>query len=82
MLHPGREEFFRDLPQLAYHLEMPTGSFSVFPLYCLARAAHEAGYKVILTGDGSDELFAGYARNEFLQGEWPTNDDPPPCQDS
>ena len=82
VLHPGREEFFRDLPQLAYHLEMPTGSFSVFPLYCLARAAHEAGYKVILTGDGSDELFAGYARNEFLQGEWPTNDDPPPCQDS
>jgi asparagine synthase (glutamine-hydrolysing) len=59
----------RDLADLAYHLEMPTGSFSVFPLYCLARAAHDAGYKVVLTGDGSDELFAGYARNEFLQGE-------------
>jgi asparagine synthase (glutamine-hydrolysing) len=66
IIYPKREEFFRDLPALAYHLEMPTGSFSVFPLYCLARAAREAGYKVILSGEGSDELFAGYARNEFL----------------
>ena len=38
---------------MAYHLEMPTGSFSVFPLYCLAKASHEAGYKVILSGEGS-----------------------------
>jgi asparagine synthase (glutamine-hydrolysing) len=67
LLHPTREEFLRDLPDLARHLEMPTGSFSVFPLYCLARAAHRAGYKVVLTGDGSDELFGGYARSEFLQ---------------
>lgn len=66
MVRPTREEFLRDLPSLAYHLEMPTGSFSVFPLYCLARACREAGYKVVLSGEGSDELFCGYARNEFL----------------
>jgi asparagine synthase (glutamine-hydrolysing) len=63
---PTREEFLRDLPELAYHLEIPTGSFSVFPLYRLAAACHDAGYKVVLSGEGSDELFAGYARNEFL----------------
>lgn len=63
---PTREEFLRDLPDLAYHLEIPTGSFSVFPLYRLAAACRAAGYKVVLSGEGSDELFAGYARNEFL----------------
>ena len=63
---PTKDQFLNDLSSLAYHLEMPTGSFSVFPLFCLARACHEAGYKVILSGEGSDELFAGYARNEFL----------------
>ena len=66
VVRPTREEFLRDLPKLAYHLEIPTGSFSVFPLYRLAAACHEAGYKVILSGEGSDELFAGYARNGFL----------------
>jgi asparagine synthase (glutamine-hydrolysing) len=74
VLHPTRAEFVHDLPDLAYHLEMPTGSFSVFPLYCLARAAHETGYKVVLTGDGSDELFGGYARTEFLLADEATAD--------
>ena len=76
VVRPTKEEFIRDLPKLAYHLEIPTGSFSVFPLYRLAKAVSEAGYKVVLSGEGSDELFAGYARNEFLL--WPTfsHDDP------
>lgn len=66
VVRPTREQFLEDLPRLAYHLEMPTGSFSVFPLYRLAAAAREGGYKVVLSGEGSDELFAGYARSEFL----------------
>lgn len=66
VIRPTREEFFQDLPALAYHLEMPTGSFSVFPLYRMGAACAARGYKVTLTGEGSDELFAGYARNEFL----------------
>jgi asparagine synthase (glutamine-hydrolysing) len=66
IVRPNKAEFLHDLPALAYHLEMPTGSFSVFPLYRLAKAVHDAGYKVVLSGEGSDELFAGYVRNEFL----------------
>jgi asparagine synthase (glutamine-hydrolysing) len=66
VVQPTRQEFLDDLPSLAYHLEMPTGSFSVFPLYRLSRAARLGGYKVVLSGEGSDELFGGYARNEFL----------------
>ncbi len=66
VVRPTKEEFLCDLPKLAYHLEMPTGSFSAFPLYCLSRAARTDGYKAVLSGEGSDELFCGYARNEFL----------------
>jgi len=68
-VRPTRAEFLHDLPRMSRHLEMPTGSFSVFPLYRLAKACAEQGYKVVLTGEGSDELFAGYARNELLLGE-------------
>ena len=66
VITPTREEFFSVLSDLALHLEIPTGSFSVFPLYALSRHAAKAGFKVILTGEGSDELFTGYVRNELL----------------
>lgn len=66
VVRPTREQFMQDLPTLAWHLEQPTGSFSVFPLYRLAKAAREAGFKVTLSGEGSDELFGGYVRNELL----------------
>ena len=69
IVRPTREQFLHDLSAMAYHLEMPTGSFSVFPLYRLAQACHEAGYKVVLSGEGADELFAGYVRNELLMGD-------------
>lgn len=66
IVRPTREQFLHDLPAMAYHLELPTGSFSVFPLYRLAQACQEAGYKVVLSGEGADELFGGYVRNELL----------------
>lgn len=28
--------------------------------YCMSRRVHECGYKVVVTGEGSDELFGGY----------------------
>lgn len=71
VIRPTREQFLTDLPALAYHLETPTGSFSVFPLYRLAKACHDRGYKVVLSGEGSDELFAGYVRNELLLDDQP-----------
>jgi asparagine synthase (glutamine-hydrolysing) len=69
VVSPTRDEFFQDLSTLSYHLEMPTGSFSVFPLYRLAKACHDRGYKAVLSGEGSDELFGGYVRNEHLVNE-------------
>jgi asparagine synthase (glutamine-hydrolysing) len=58
---PTREDFERHLDDVLYHLDMPVGSFSAFPLYMLARAARER-VKIVLSGEGVDELFSGYTR--------------------
>jgi asparagine synthase (glutamine-hydrolysing) len=66
---PTREDFLETFSDLARHIEFPVGSFSVFPLYCLARAARRDGFVVAISGEGSDELFNGYYRNELLLRE-------------
>lgn len=66
---PTREDFLESFSDLARLIEFPVGSFSVFPLYCLARQARRDGFVVALSGEGSDELFNGYYRNELLLRE-------------
>lgn len=66
---PTRDEFLSTFSDLARHIEFPVGSFSVFPLYCVARAARRDGFVVALSGEGADELFNGYYRNELLLRE-------------
>ncbi len=53
------ESSFRDLPHILYHLDEPIADASVVPLYYLARSAAQ-NLKVILSGEGADELLAGY----------------------
>jgi asparagine synthase (glutamine-hydrolysing) len=55
------EEFFRELPRLLWHEDEPIAFPSSVPLYCLSRLASEH-VKVVLTGEGADELFLGYNR--------------------
>jgi len=66
MVVPTREDFLRVFPDMARCIEFPVGSLSVFPLFCLARAARKDGFVVALSGEGADELFNGYYRNELL----------------
>ncbi|MFC5724216.1 asparagine synthase (glutamine-hydrolyzing) [Streptomyces gamaensis] len=44
------------------HLDQPNNAPHSLSTFALFEAVHDAGFKVALTGDGADELFAGYAR--------------------
>ncbi len=68
VVRPTKEDFERYLPAIMYHLDMPVGSFSMFPLYMLAMEARER-VKIVMSGEGADELFAGYARYLVLVRE-------------
>ncbi|HLH41954.1 MAG TPA: asparagine synthase (glutamine-hydrolyzing) [Bryobacteraceae bacterium] len=57
----GMAEFFNTLPGLVWHEDEPVSWPSSVSLYYLARLASEQ-VKVVLTGEGGDELFGGYAR--------------------
>ena len=48
------------LPRMAWHCDEPFAVSSALGIYFLAKAAQEDGVKVVLTGDGGDEVFAGY----------------------
>ncbi len=51
---------FDHLPEVISHLEEPQCSATSVPIYLLYKACHEAGFKVIMTGEGADELLGGY----------------------
>ncbi|MBG0776993.1 MAG: asparagine synthase (glutamine-hydrolyzing) [Desulfovibrionaceae bacterium] len=48
-----------DLAAIAYHADEPLGDTSIIPMYHLARMTRER-VTVALSGDGADEIFAGY----------------------
>ncbi len=51
---------FDHLPQVVRHLEEPQCSATSVPIYLLYKACRAAGFKVIMTGEGADELLGGY----------------------
>lgn len=54
------EEAFEALPTIQYHMDEPQSNPSVVPLYFLAKLASEH-VTVVLSGEGADEIFGGYA---------------------
>ncbi|MET0752769.1 MAG: asparagine synthase (glutamine-hydrolyzing) [Pyrinomonadaceae bacterium] len=55
------EQFFAELPNLVWHEDEPLGFDSSVPLYFVSKLA-EKHVKVVLTGEGSDEILGGYGR--------------------
>lgn len=58
----GAEDFWRELPKIAYHMDDPVADYAVLPTWKLAEKARFEGIKVVLAGEGGDELFGGYGR--------------------
>ncbi len=53
------DDFFKTIPLVQYHSDEPCANLSAVPLYLLAELA-SSEYKVVLSGEGADELFGGY----------------------
>ncbi|HEY2063214.1 MAG TPA: asparagine synthase (glutamine-hydrolyzing) [Amycolatopsis sp.] len=51
------------LPRMTYHLDEPIGDPAAINSFLICSAAREAGVKVLLSGMGADELFAGYRKH-------------------
>lgn len=55
------KQFFDELPNLVWHEDEPLAFSASIPLYFVSKLAQEH-VKVVLTGEGSDEILAGYGR--------------------
>jgi asparagine synthase (glutamine-hydrolysing) len=55
----SQSEFVAALPEIVWYLEEPVADPSLVPLFFIAREARKH-VKVVLSGEGADELFGGY----------------------
>lgn len=54
------EDIGRVFPDVVWHTEQSIVRTAPAPLFLLSRLVREQGYKVVLTGEGSDEMLGGY----------------------
>ncbi len=54
------EDIGRVFPDVVWHAETPMIRTAPAPMFLLSKLVRESGYKVVLTGEGSDELLGGY----------------------
>ncbi len=56
------DDFWTRLPAVVEATDDPTADFALLPTHKLAETVRDHGLKVVLSGEGGDELFAGYGR--------------------
>jgi len=54
------QDIGRIFPDVVWHVEQPILRTAPAPLFLLSGLVRKAGFKVVLTGEGSDELLGGY----------------------
>jgi asparagine synthase (glutamine-hydrolysing) len=54
------KEVAENFPQVVWHCEMPILRTSPSPMFSLSKKVREHNIKVVITGEGADELLAGY----------------------
>lgn len=67
-VNPFKEFSFSDLEKLTYHLDYPLQSTSYYASWSLMRLVSQNGLKVLLEGQGADELFGGYHYHFYKYG--------------
>lgn len=65
----GEEDFWSSLPAIAAAMDDPAADYAILPTWKLAEVAAQE-LKVVLSGEGGDELFAGYGRYRRLLRPW------------
>ena len=60
-VYPTEKEFVDLLPNLIYHMDEPAVGPGLFPQYMVSSLASK-NVKVVLGGQGGDEIFGGYTR--------------------
>ena len=60
---------WRHLPEIVACMDDPAADYAIIPTWFLARRAREQ-VKVVLSGEGGDEMFAGYGRYRSAARPW------------
>ena len=66
-IHVTARSFRDELDRFCRHGDQPFAVSSGFGILAVAKAAREAGIKVLLSGDGADECFGGYSWYAHLE---------------
>jgi asparagine synthase (glutamine-hydrolysing) len=61
VVYPTAAQFMDKMPWLIYMMDEPAAGPGLFPQFCVSQLARDH-VKVVLGGQGGDELFGGYAR--------------------
>jgi asparagine synthase (glutamine-hydrolysing) len=65
LVFPSPDDFWSDFQRMAWHQDMPFGALSFYAQWRVMRAAREGGVKVLIDGQGGDEVFGGYAKFRY-----------------
>jgi len=65
-----KDDFWNHLPRIVASIDDPVADYAIVPTFLLAEKAAQ-DIKVILSGEGGDEVFAGYGRYRSALRIWP-----------